>query len=250
MTKRESLMSEEYFDHDLITVENFLQETLADMATYSNQAAARFDVIQYRLTLLYSRYSRGFPVATLKSDLMQVLEAWEALPTSDEKGVYTPNSFKNDITNYVTSLGLLSLATLLHCEQSVITRLGVCLGNEGKDLLYERLVTRLLRPQERKAATKLLYPKAYQALYDALDVPAEEQPLLLQQFLQNWYERLGKVGWYDAHKGPEGGGFMGYWCWEAAGVAYAFGIDDASFRDLRYYPKDLAAYAQAEQPLA
>ena len=40
------------------------------------------------------------------------------------------------------------------------------------------------------------------------------------------------------------------WCWEAAGVAYAFGINDASFRDLPYYPKDLAAYARAATPAA
>ena len=44
-----------------------------------------------------------------------------------------------------------------------------------------------------------------------------EQPQLMQQFLQHWYQRLGRVGWYDAHKGPEGGGSDGYWCWEGRG---------------------------------
>jgi hypothetical protein len=246
MTKREPLMNEEYFDHHILVVDQFIQETVADMATYDNQVAARFDLVRDYLSLLYSHYSRGFAVATLQSDLVHVLEAWEALRAVDTDEVYL-NSFKNDMTDYVEGLGLLSLAVLLHCDASVVSRLVVCIGNEGKDLLYERLVARLLGPQKRKPATKLLYPKAYQPLYDALDAPAEEQPLLMQQFVQQWYKRLGKVGWHDAHKGPQGGGFKGYWCWEAAGVAYAFGISDASFRELPYYPKDLADYAQVEK---
>jgi alkylation response protein AidB-like acyl-CoA dehydrogenase len=250
MTKREPLMNEEYFDHHILVVDQFIQETVADMATYANQAAARFNVLQECLTLLYARYSRGYPIATLQSDLVHVLEAWEALPAVDVDDVYTPNSFKNDMTNYVTSLGLLSLAMLLHCDASVVSRLVVCIGNEGQDLLYERFVAKVLGPQKRKPAKKLLYPKAYQALYDALDAPSEEQPRLVQQFVQHWYKHLGRVGWYNAHKGPEGGGFMGYWCWEAAGVAYAFGIYDATFRDLRYYPKDLAEFARTENPAA
>lgn len=243
MTKREPLMSEEHFDHHILVVDQFIKETVADMATYANQAAARFNVFQECLSLLYARYSRGYPIATLQSDLMHVLEAWEALPAADTEGIYL-NSFKDDLTDYVTSLGLLSLAVLLACEPSVVARLVVCIGNEGKDLLYERFVAKVLGPQKRKPATKMLYPKAYQALYDALDAPAAEQPVLVQHFLQEWYKRISKVGWHDAHKGPQGGGFKGYWCWEAAGVAYAFGIDDATFRDQRYYPKDLADYAR------
>ncbi|MDI1261218.1 PoNe immunity protein domain-containing protein [Aquabacterium sp.] len=34
---------------------------------------------------------------------------------------------------------------------------------------------------------------------------------------------------------------------EAAGVVAAFGMDDVSFQDMRYYPKDLVAYHRARQ---
>jgi hypothetical protein len=52
---------------------------------------------------------------------------------------------------------------------------------------------------------------------------------------------MGKlhIYWYDAHKGPEGGGFVGYWCFESAAVVKAFGIDDKEIREQQYYPKDL-----------
>ena len=246
MTKREPLMSEEYFDQDLAVVEAFIQKTLANMATYANPVAAKFDLFRDSLTLLYARYSRGFPVSAMQSDFLRVLEAWEAVRKADVADIYS-NSFKDDLTDYVESLGLLALAKLLHCDASVIVRLLACIGNVGKDLLFERLVVQVVGPQGRKPAAKLLYPKSYQALYDALDAPAAEKPPLVQQFLQHWYKRIKNVGWYDAHKGPEGGGFKGYWCWEAAGVAYAFGIDDGSFRDLPYYPQDLAAYARTEK---
>ncbi|HEX8329679.1 MAG TPA: PoNe immunity protein domain-containing protein [Hymenobacter sp.] len=236
-------MSKEYFDHHLITVDQFLQKTLANMDTYTDQAGAKFDVLRDCLSLLYARYSRGYPITSLKSDFMHVLEAWEALRDADVDDVYT-NSFKNDLTNYVESVGLLSLSVLLQFDSSVIYRLLVCIRNEGQDLLFERFVARVLGPQQRKPAKKLLYPKVYQALYDASEAPAKEQPELIHQFLAHWYKRIKNVGWHDAHKGPKGGGFKGYWCWEAAGVALAFGIDDSSFRDLPYYPKDLADFAR------
>jgi Domain of unknown function (DUF1911) len=52
---------------------------------------------------------------------------------------------------------------------------------------------------------------------------------------------MGKlhIYWYDAHKGPEGGEFVGYWCFESAAVVKACGIDDKEIREQQYYPKDL-----------
>src|SRR5690606_28895315 len=35
-----------------------------------------------------------------------------------------------------------------------------------------------------------------------------------------------------------------YWSWEAAATTFVLDIDDSSYRDMPFYPKDLADYAR------
>ncbi|WP_197076871.1 PoNi-like cognate immunity protein [Hymenobacter terrenus] len=240
-------MSAAYFDKHLAFVEKTIVEYEDDLrhdpAQFTDLAGVYFTIFQHRLFLLISRYSRGYPLEGMQADFLTVLSAWEQQRITDKEGRY-PDDFRMDISSYTQAMWLVALAQLLHTAPTGISRLLACIQNEGKDVLFERLVARMVPDVMRKPAKKLLYPKAYQPLYDALDASADEQSTLMQQFLKNWYKRMSSADWYDAHKGPEGGGFDGYWCWEAAGVAHAFGIDDSSFRDLPYYPKDLADFAR------
>jgi hypothetical protein len=55
--------------------------------------------------------------------------------------------------------------------------------------------------------------------------------------------------WYNIHAHRlDATGFMGYWCWEAAAVAYTLGADDALLRPLPCYPSDLADFAFGRMP--
>ena len=40
--------------------------------------------------------------------------------------------------------------------------------------------------------------------------------------------------------------FVGYWCFEAAAVAYLKNIDDSTLHRFIYYPKDMIAYARSQ----
>jgi hypothetical protein len=248
MTKREPLMTEAYFDEHIAFVEQVIEEDETDLrndpAQFTDVASVYFNIFQYRLFYLISLYSRGYPLESLQKSYLLLLDDWEKQRVADAENVYA-GDFQNDISTYVQAIWLLSLAYLLHVNQVNIARLLACVRNEGQDLLFERLVAARPNGTARKPARKLLYPKAYQSLYDALDAPVEQQAVLMQEFLKNWYKRMSNTGWHNAHLGPDGGSFDGYWCWEAAGVAYAFGIDDSRFRELPYYPKDLADYARA-----
>jgi hypothetical protein len=243
MTKREPLMSDTYLGDRVRFLSEEIQEILDDIPTCFDKQAAWFTVLRRRLALLYTHYSAGYPIELLRTDLLAVVTSWEDLRAIEPRDLYDI-SFKNDLTNYVESLGMLSIAYLIRLEPEAVSRLLACVGNEGQDLLFERLVAVGGHGIGRKPAKKLLYPKAYQPLYDALDASTEQRATLVKQFLGDWYKRIKAVGWHNSHKGPEGGGFKGYWCWEAAGVALAFSINDSSFRDLPYYPKDLADFAR------
>ncbi len=237
-------MTDQYFDEHIALREKTVREWQDEMLQYKNKDAAQFSVFQYCMHLVPAYYSRGNSIFEIKNKFLAALEAWETLKQIDVDKQFV-NSLKNGLNDYVNSIGLLSQAYLLDMEPVIIARLLACIGSEGQDLLFEQLVAQIAPALVRKSAKKLLYPKVYQLLYDALNASADQQSVLVQQFLKDWYKGIKVVGWHNSHKGPGGGGFFGYWCWEAAGVAHAFGIDDSSFHDMPYYPKDLADFGQA-----
>ena len=108
------------------------------------------------------------------------------------------------------------------------------IGNIGKDAIFERLVA--TRVKIRPLGSTLAFPALYQSLYEAIDATEPERSKLVCQFLTEWYGNMKPMYWYDCHKGPEGGGFFGYWALEVAGVVKAFDIDDSAFSDLPHYP--------------
>ena len=55
---------------------------------------------------------------------------------------------------------------------------------------------------------------------------------------------MRKCGWHDVHLSVGKDGFPGYWCWEAALVTLLYDMDDSSYRDMPFYPKDMVAYAK------
>ena len=249
MIKREPLQTEAYFDQSIAFKKTAIAEdesALKNPEQFAKPEIIAVSIFLYRRNLLMGEYSRGYPLNELREEFPLIVTAWEALRNIDKEGSFA-GLFKNSLDNYTRALWLLSLAYLLGVEQPVLLRLLACIRNEGQDLLFERFVTAVAPELVRKPAKKLLYPKAYQPLYDAIDAPADEQAALMQQFLKKWYQKMSNAGWHDNHKGQDGGGFFGYWCWEAAGVAHAFGMDDSSFREMPYYPKDLADYARARR---
>ena len=147
------------------------------------------------------------------------------------------------LDDYTDALRMLTWAYIFDLDEAYWLRLVTCIGNAGEDLLVERLILRRLPwlAAERPPATQLVYPKAYQPLYEALDAPSGTQAALLTTFLQGWYKAMKRVSWHGNHKQ---GSFFGYWAWEAAAVTAAFGLDDSRYRDLPYYPKDAVAYTR------
>ena len=247
MTKREPLQSEAYFD-EFISFKNAVinrdqQALLNDPTQFARPDALASFVFNHQRALFIAEYSRGYPVENMHAAFIKIIESFGQLKDLDPENTFAL-TFKTDMDDYVRALWLVSQAALLDIAPDMLHRMLCCIGNEGQDLLFEQLVAALVPGVSRKPAKKLLYPKAYQPLYDAVMAPAEQQDAFVHFFLQNWYKQMRNTAWHGNHKLVDGG-FFGYWCWEAAGVAVAFGIDDARFRNLPYYPKDLADFARS-----
>lgn len=241
MEKREPLMDQAYFDRWVA----YTRGNLADMeatiaasnAPAANKARYRYSIFREHYEHLILRYSQGESVAALAEFFPRVVESLEAYePVGGEKRI----DFRESVEAYESALWLVSLALLFEVDDELFGRLLDLLDNEGEDELYERLVA--ARAPGRREARALLYPKPYKLLLRAADAPAGEREQFVAEFLRVWYPSMKDAYWHETHKGaerPDGGGFFGYWCIEAAGAVKAFDIDDTTFREMRYYPKDL-----------
>lgn len=239
MSKREPLMEQPYFDDAV----KFIEETFGRFEARiqnpdtkpDHQRKLLYKLFSDELELLLTKYSAGYPISDLRGEFPRVIERRER----HQKFMGRLGVDFAAIDDYEQSLWLVSLAILLDADDSIFKRVLASIDNEGKDKLFERIVS--MKAPRLPAGAKIIFPKPFQTLYDATMATDAEKPRLIKTFLNDWYAAMGKLGvyWHDNHKGPEGGGFFGYWCLEAAAVVKLFGIDDSEFRNARYYPKDL-----------
>lgn len=197
--------------------------------------------------LLFTRYSRGDNLNDLKSFLPEVVRVWEWAYAEEAKvfsaeDMVSRKGFDKNLNLYIVSLWLISVALCLEVDDALFARMVTVADhggyNQGKDLLFERLVA--CRIQGRQAATTLLYPKPYEKLYHSIDA-GERRIELINAFIQSWYPALKKAYWHERHTRPDAG-YFGYWCFEAAAVAKLFNYAPGAYSESEYFPKDLAQY--------
>lgn len=119
---------------------------------------------------------------------------------------------------------------------------------QEKDGLIERLVGPFVadRGAPPKEARRHL---PYRKLIKVFDAEAQKRPALMLQYLEDWYEASRREPYHDQHPQTDlrsGISYFGYWSWEAAAVTWLLGIDDSSYREHQFYPKDLVDFAKAQ----
>jgi hypothetical protein len=83
----------------------------------------------------------------------------------------------------------------------------------------------------------LLWPEAYQPLFDCFNAGADDRSQQLESFVSGWYRSMRDAYWYDNHKNKHDV-YFGYWCFEAAAVGKMLEIDDGRLKDHPNYPYD------------
>ena len=90
------------------------------------------------------------------------------------------------------------------------------------------------------------FPHIYDELYTALAASGRQREQLVRDYLTAWYSvKMDGFSFKDTHKIHDSAAYVGYWCFEAAGVVAALNIDDQSFADHPHYPRDLVAFYRA-----
>lgn len=164
-----------------------------------------------------------------------------------------------NLDHYVDCFWLVGLALALDVPDEQWQRLLVLIGNEGEDLLLDRIIA--TRSPRRKIGASLCYPKPYVRLLEAIDAPEERQALQLKQFVERWYQETGGAArsgreaqaiafkapyWHNYHRIK--GAYFGYWCLEAVAAVKAFNLDDSLCVGHPHYPGDLLRPGQVTAP--
>jgi hypothetical protein len=248
--RREPLLQQVYYEQSV----NFKEKSLADQEIDTMLADLSIDNARRKRTswrrtfktfeLLIQRYSGGDPVGELTAyaarAFTQFQRHYAAFPEAKLK-LWEPDSYQ-----YV--MWLLSLAVLLGLKEwvPVIATWISTDPEDGQDVLVSRLFGRMgvSLPGE-----SLIHEKPYADLLRATETQGEAQQQAMADYLKRWYGGMKDCYWYDLHKERTDAGFFGYWAFEAGLVTLLWNIDDGSYRDMRFYPKDLVDFGR-EQMLA
>jgi hypothetical protein len=111
------------------------------------------------------------------------------------------------------------------------------MGQAGDDRFFD-LLTVQLGDKGRKVSSKVRHPIIFKKLVEIIEAPEEQRSSLMQEYLEGWYKSTLKEKLNNNHNDDDFT-YKGYWCYEAALVVMLWNIDDSSFRNNPYYPKDL-----------
>jgi hypothetical protein len=122
-------------------------------------------------------------------------------------------------------------------DRSLIKQAMDLMGQAGVDRYFDHLMVQL-GDTGRKVSSQVRHPIIFKKLVKIIEAPEEQRSSLLQEYLEGWYKSTLKEKLNDNHSEEEFY-YKGYWCYEAALVVMLWNIDDSSFRNNPYYPKDL-----------
>ena len=207
---------------------------------------------------MFRRYSRGDSIRELAEHFSPMLDAWEeaerlGLEVYDAERQYTRHNWAVNFDLYVDCFWIVGLALALEIPDDLWNRLLALIGNEGEDTLFDRIIAS--RAPGRRIGAQLCFRRPYARLLKAVDAPVEQQPVLLREFVDHWYEEIGTIGkfgrakqavpyphpywWKLGNENFEGGAYFGRWCVEAVAAVKAFGMDDSLCLGHPHYPGDL-----------
>ncbi len=194
--------------------------------------------------LFSALYSSGASLEELRAAFGDVLAAAErahelGAETLPQKVRDVRFGFGKNKDFYREWLWLVSLALAFEVDDATFARAVDAVEFGWGDRLLDQLIA--TRRPEHPIGEKLAFPRIVGALADALQAPSpSDAEKLVGRYLGTWYTAWKGVHGWGGHEFVGKRLYWGYWAFETLGVVTALGLDDASFRENEYYPKDIA----------
>ena len=206
---------------------------------------------EYALNLATCNYSAGAQPELIASDYPSLVAYWEEFAQLNEafqksdlhhEAIIPHAAFPSDY-GYYEALRLICFAYLLgHTDQIARIKTILDYGNVERDCLIERLLQPFglaVDPLPGDSTRELPYRNTIKIF----ESPPDQRPALVKRYLEKWYEASRREYYHDTHKGSAV--FLGYWSFESGAITYLLDIDDSSYRDHEFYPRDMVDYARS-----
>ncbi|MFW1842793.1 PoNe immunity protein domain-containing protein [Acinetobacter pittii] len=197
---------------------------------------------------IYS-YSAGLTVEELADFFPKVVEYWQLYAKhhinfhqSSECDGYLVPHLELVTDEYWEALQLVCFSILFAQPENLKTIMEIlAYENDEQDALLDKLVSPWL--PDREISEVYLRQLPYRKLEKVFTADEADRPALMSVYMDEWYGASKREPYHDRHKSSQ---FPGYWSLEAAAITVILRIDDSSYRDKPYYPKDLVDYARSQ----
>lgn len=188
-------------------------------------------------------YSMGASVEDLRDDFLGIVDAAVRERKFAEESIHAELMaarfrFGQNKDPYSRWLWLVSLALVFDVDDATFDKVVWAVHLAGGDQLIDRLIA--TRRPDHPIGERLAFPTFRKFLNQAFEEEPAAAAKSVGRYLTKWYQGWkGTWGWDDHILLPKPV-YYGYWAFETVGVVKALGLDDSSFRDNEYYPRDLA----------
>lgn len=197
-------------------------------------------------------YSAGHNFDELRAFYPTALEYWESY-------AHFSRMYRESPEGAMSEVGHIELGSEEYHFALILVCFGILLGwsnllhriaplidyrNPEADALLERLLDKYVDGRNTSISECCRHLPYFKTL-KLFNMAAEDRPAAMSEYLGDWYEASRREPYYDSHK--RGNFFKGYWSWEAAAITVLLDIDDTSYRDAQFYPRDLVDFARRTQ---
>ena len=141
--------------------------------------------------------------------------------------------------NYEDLVYICSISIIFNIRNTNLEKLLKKAEARQNDSMYGEMFIKLIEPSWEIKSEKTYYDTD-KALVEVINLSKTDKTLATQR-LKNFVEKEWFKNLYEGLISREGC-YRGFWCIEAAALVKALKLDDASLKDSKYYPYDMAHF--------
>ncbi len=239
---------DDYISEITTIIENGFFKLQNGLISNERLSAYKMHVFKKSWQRCIAKYSAGIPLSDWKLDVKDMSTKFPDYWESSESKVKLRGGILIDsyyLEYYEITLQFLSIAILLDIPE-ILNKVGTVLKRVNiNDILLNYLLEINSEIDETYQDDSVIL-SVYSDLRKAIKIenPLEQEKLISHFLKKNFYHKY--AGWYNSHKGRHAT-YYGYWSFESAAIVAILDLDDSSFRDNQYYPKDLVDYYRSNQ---
>jgi len=235
---RDELKNQKWFDEQIQELNQLNQETKSELQNNEIKVARIPNVIRvifdFNLRKVFSMYSRGDTVEDIKIVYIEAIESY--YDAYQVGGIDYRDSFSD--WDFPSVLAMLCLGILYDIEGEPLEKLlEVTRSIPSKYKIINYFLSYFIEVKQIATPDKL--EPAFKNFNKMIDMSNEE--ILSKKHMDKYLKWLKHHlrGFLTNTHNDFTDIYVGYWSFESAAFVKMRGLDDSSFRDSPYYPKDL-----------